>query len=294
MWYALRDVRRRPKQFLSLVAVSAAILTVVILSVLWEAALWREDVMPLKEHNYHFSFYNLSEADKDYLRAQPWVLATYDKYSDSEHTINTPFGNYFCVRVTWENNAKAISLARQVFIERGIIENEAYAKLYENEYNTVYGRLLDAWLGATVKDGITIEQMSENNALTFMLDKYIVNRSYTLNCINGYAMQAGFLMRTFLLMLFLSGAILVMTLETYRANFREYGALRALGFRNEQLLFVHLCRSLLVSAAAVPTAAAVTYGAVQLYYLIPAPLRAEAGNVYFTIADFIPIPTLPR
>ncbi len=292
MWYALRDARRRFKQFFSLAATAAALLTVIILAVLWEAALWREDVMPLKEYNYHFSFYNLSEADKEYIRKQPWVLTTYDKYNDSPSVQNTPYENHFCVRVTWENNARSMTLAREVFIQRGIIDREPYAKLYENEYNKVYGKLLDAWMGMTVKNGITIEEMTENNALTFILNENIINTSYTLKAINGYAMQAGFLMRTFLLMLFLTGATLILTLETYRANFREYGALRAIGFKNVHLLFVNLCRSLLVSAVSIPVAAAVTYGAVRLYYLITEPFQAEAADVYFTIADYIPLSTL--
>lgn len=292
MWYALRDMRGRPKQFLSLVAVSAAILAVIILAVLWENALWREDVMPEKEYNYHFYFYNLTEDDKDFLRSRPWVLATYDVYNDSESAKGTAHENSFRVRVTWENNARSMTLAREFFLQRGIVDREPYAKLYEIEYNKAYGNLLDAWMGMTVKNGITIETMARNIAITSTLDDYIINNDYTMRTINGYTMQASFLMRTFLLMLFLGGAILILTLETYRANFREYGALRAIGFRNEHLLYVNLCKNLLVSLAAIPVAAAVTYGAVQLYYLLTAPLRADAKNVYFTIADYIPVPTL--
>lgn len=70
LWYALREFRRRPKRFLSLTAVSTAILCVLILSVLWESAVWRAEVMPARPENYHFSFYNLTEADKDYIKKQ--------------------------------------------------------------------------------------------------------------------------------------------------------------------------------------------------------------------------------
>ncbi len=292
MWYALRDVRSRPKQFISLATVSAAILTVMILAVLWEGALWREEVMPEREHNYHFYFYNLSEEDKAYIRAQPWVLTTYDVYSESESAKGTAHENSFRVRVTWENNAKSATYARELLLKRGIIDRAPYDTQYEREYNTNYEALLVAWNGTTVKDGFPIETMAKNLTVTFMLDKYIINRHYTMQTVNGYTMQSPFLLRTFLLMLFLCAAILILTLETYRANFREYGTLRALGFRNGQLLFVHLSRTLLVSAAAIPVSAVFTFIIVRLYYLITAPFRTDAGHVFFTIDENIPVLTL--
>ncbi len=292
MWYALRDVRSRPKQFISLVAVSAAILTVMILAVLWEGALWREDVMPEKEHNYHFYFYNLSDEDKAYIRSQPWVLTTYDVYSELESVKGTAHENAFRVRVTWENNAKSAMYARELLLRRGIIENEPYDKQYEREYNQAYGNLLEAWMGATVKNGMPIETMAKNIAITSTLDKYILNNNYTMKTLNGYTMQPTFLLRTFLLMLFLCAAILILTLETYRANFREYGTLRALGFKNGQLLLVNLCRTLLVSAAAIPVSALFTFVIVRVYYLITAPLRTSVGSVYFTIDETVPVAAL--
>ncbi len=289
MWYALRDVRRRPKQFLSLVAVSAAALAVIILAVLWEEALWRESVMPEREYNYHFYFYNLRPEDKEYLNAQPWVLTTYDVYSDSEHSKNTVYENSFRVRVTWENNARAATLARDFLTESGLLEREPYATQYENAYKSNYANLTENW---TPTPTLTVETMARNNTITSMLDEYILNNSYMRSVINGYAMQSGFLLRLFLLMLFLGGAILILTLESYRENFREYGTLRALGYRNRQLLTVNLCKNLLVNLTAIPTAAATTWGAVRLYYGIIAPYREQVDSVYFTVADFIPLPML--
>ena len=122
--------------------------------------------MPEKEHNYHFYFYNLSDEDKAYIRSQPWVLTTYDVYSELESNKGTAHENAFRVRVTWGNNATSATYARELCLKRGIIENEPYDKQYEREYNSNYEALRIAWNDTTVKNGMPIETMARNIAIT--------------------------------------------------------------------------------------------------------------------------------
>jgi len=288
-WYAFREMARKPRRFLSLVAVSAAVMTVMVLIILWMEAEWRADVMPDHEGQYHFSFYNLRESDKDYIRAQPWVQATYDLYLPTDDTAKA---NEFRVRVTWDEVAHATSHARTVLLSRGLLEREPYAKLYDREYSSQYANLQKSWYGAAEKNGITLEEAAALNARSFILRKLVQNASFLRKTINRYTMQPAFFVMLFMLCMFLGAAITILTLEAYKSNFREYGSLRALGFRRMHIFQINCIQSLSVAAVSVPVAALISYGAVQLYYACTAKYSANAKDVFFTIADYIPLPTL--
>ncbi|MGM9653629.1 MAG: FtsX-like permease family protein [Eubacteriales bacterium] len=292
LWYVLREFRRRPKRFLSLTAVSAAVMSVMILLVLWMEAEWRADVMPEKPNNYHFSFYNLTEADKNYIRSQDWVQATYDIYS-SDPDIPAAYVNSFRVRVTWDHVGDAVALARSVMLRRGLFEREPYAELYRREYQDQYEKFLEKWNGQTQNGGTTIEEASAINARSFLL-RYggIKNKYFISKTQNSYIMQPAFFSTLLMFALFFSGATTILILETYRSCFREYGSLRALGCRKSQLFVINLLETLGVNLAAIPIAILFTAGAVQLYYRLTAPYAAAAQDAYFTITDYVPVRTL--
>jgi hypothetical protein len=104
VYYALRSIRRRPKSFISLAGVSAAVMLALILLLLFLEAEWRQSVMPDNTNNYHLCFYNLSDAEKDWIKSQEWTHATYELYSASggEETADE-----YRVRVAWDYSAKA-------------------------------------------------------------------------------------------------------------------------------------------------------------------------------------------
>ncbi len=289
LWYVLREFRSRPKRVLSLIAVSAAILSVMILVVLWEEAAWRADVMPQRQENYHFSFYNLTEADKDYIRKQEFVQITYDLYHNAE---DPTYANTFRVRVKKEYWHRSLACAEEILMARGLLSRAPYAKIYNADYKDQYQKLLDRWYGAKVKNGVRIEDASALNARGFVLIQYVQNSSYTMRTQNGYIMQPAFLSFLFVLALFLGAAILILALEMYRANVKEYGCLRALGLKKEQIFFVNLWESLLVNLLAIPIASLATYGAVHLYYLLTDKYTSNANDIYFTIANYIPLTVL--
>lgn len=289
LWYVLREFRRRPKRFLSLTAVSAAVFSVLILMVLWMEAEWRADVMPERPENYHLAFLNLTEADKDYIRAQSWVQTTYDTWRDSDDPAQQ---NRFCVRVTWKHVPDALALARSVMMQRGLFEREPYASRYRLECKYQYDKFVEKWNGRTDDGVTTAKAAAELNARSYILRYQVQNRSFLRKTQNGYLMQPRFFTALLVFALFLGAATTILILESYRSSFSEYGCLRALGLRREQLFYVNLLEVLGVNLAAIPVSVLATAGAVRLYYAITAPYAARAGTIYFTITHYVPVKTL--
>ena len=289
LWYVLREFRTRPRRWLSLAAVSAAVMTVMILMVLWMEAEWRADVMPDHRENYHFSFYNLTEADKTYIARQDWVQASYDLYTNDRRE---EYVNQFRVRVTWEYTANAVTLARKILLERGLLEREPYASAYQREYEWQYAEFVNKWMGMTERGGITAAEAATVNARSYILRSMVNNTSFLQKTQNSYTMQPSFFSFLFMLALFLGAATTILTLETYRSAFSDFGTLRALGMDRRHIFYVNLIESLGVALAAIPAAILLSVGAVQLYYVLSAPYVEAAGEVYYTIAHYVPIPTL--
>jgi len=290
LWYVLREIGRRPKRFLSLALVSAAVMTVMILVILYNEAEWRAEVMPDHEENYHLSFYNLTEADKDYLRRQDWVQATYDIYRNSKDPL---LSNTFRVRVGWDHVTEALALARTFMLQRGLFEREPYASWYQREYESQYRMFLDKWWGMKEKNGVTVEEAATMNARGYILRmRGVKNDPFINKTRDSYTMQPQFFSFLLVLSMFLGSAVTILILESYRLRFREYGSLRALGFTKGHLFCINLLESTAVTLAAIPMAVLLTLGAVELYYKLIEPYRAQAKELYFTIADYVPLSTL--
>jgi ABC-type antimicrobial peptide transport system permease subunit len=246
--------------------------------------------MPDHEENYHLSFYNLTDADKEYIRRQEWVQATYDLY----HNANDPvYSNTYRVRVTWDHVYDAISLARTVMLERGLFDRAPYAKRYQQEYESQYQMFLSKWMGMTERNGITVEEASTLNARSYVLRfSGITNNSFINKTRDSYTMQPQFFSFLLVISLFLGSASTILILETYRLSFREFGSLRALGFTKSQIFFVNLLESLFVGLGAIPLAIIVSLGAIRIYYWLIEPYRAHVRELYFTITGYIPLQTL--
>ena len=289
LWYVLREFRRRPRRWLSLAAVNAAVMTVMVLMVLWMEAEWRADVMPDHRENYHFSFYNLTEADKTYIRRQDWVQACYDLYNNVK---NEAYANEFRVRVTWEHTANAVSLARLILLQRNLLEREPYAAAYQREYERQYAEFVNKWMGMTERNGITAAEAAAINARSYLLRSMVNNTAFLQKTQNSYTMQPSFFAFLTMLALFLGAATTILTLESYRTSFGDFGTLRALGMNCGHIFCVNLLESLGVALAAIPAAILLSLGGVQLYYRLSAPYIAEAGEVYYTIAHYVPLSTL--
>lgn len=133
--------------------------------------------------------------------------------------------------------------------------------------------------------------MATNGAQNETITTMVMNRYYIRQVQNSYWMQPKFFMILVLFTSFLSAATTVLTLETYRSKFCDFGTLRALGMRRRDIFFVNWITSAIVTLIAIPVAIGVCFGAVQLYKCIVAPFGAAADFTY-TIDRFIPWGTL--
>jgi len=289
LWYVLRELKRRPGRFLSLAAVSAAVMCVMILVILWNEAQWRSEVMPEHEWNYHLRFYNLSEADKRWILSQPWTQKTYDIWRNTEAEA---YANEFRVRVTWDRVPDVMSVAGTVMLQRGLYEREPYAFSYQRQYEKSYESTVRKWYGATEHNGLKAEDMAHVNARIIVLRNMVQNASFIRKTQNGHMMQPGNLFLLSLIALFLGAATTILILETYRLSFAEFGSLRALGFTGRQIFTVNLIETGFVNLCAIPLAVLLSYGAVRLYCLIVKPYVAEAGTVWFSLTHYIPFSIL--
>ena len=114
-YFAMREIRRRPRHFLATTVVSAAILMTLILNVMQMSAEWRNDVMPESPLNYHFTVKGITDEQKRWIRSQPWVQVCYDveRYESNGRKVNDTLH----VRVIWSENNRAMRYALEVFDE---------------------------------------------------------------------------------------------------------------------------------------------------------------------------------
>ncbi len=293
LFLALREIRRRPRGFAALTAISAAIFTTLTMILLSLNAAHRADVMPLKPENYHFTLYGLTPHEETLLRIKPWVLAT---YCDAETGgLN--------VRVVRSENARALDLVWDFFDELDLWQREAYKERYDGYY---YGTMRDMWTfygGRTIiekgvwrisekntlLDGTTYEDFAIPWAKYLLIKSdYVQNISYNRKCVDGYVMRPEFFALISIFSLFLCGASVVMTSERYRRRFSELGALRSIGLKKRQLVQLNVLETLLASLAALPLGGLLSAVILRLYRAIFADILAD-GSIYLTLEEHLPL-----
>ena len=141
MWYACKELRRRPKHTLSFLLIVCAILVSLALLLLYMEAEWRADVMPDHEENYHFALRDLSDSDKEAIKKYEWVQAWYDIEPDAPEgsKASLSYKSEFRVRVTWDHVYQAGECARIAMDDLGIFRKAPYSSHYDSYYNEALG-----------------------------------------------------------------------------------------------------------------------------------------------------------
>ncbi|MBQ8508855.1 MAG: ABC transporter permease [Clostridia bacterium] len=276
--FTLRRVIRRPRRFLSMAAVSAAILTTLIMVLLYFDADWRARVMPDNQQNYHFSLYNLTDREKQTVRSKDWVQETYDIYYDN----STDYSNEFRVRVDWDHVLSAGACCREVLLEFGLVEREPYATQYQNFYDRQVETMIN-----NRRDPATIPAEASKGAVLAMVRMWLKNTSFCNETVNTYVMRPEFLLHMSLFALYLGSAMCILTAELYRSDLPEFGSLRALGMKGWQITGVNLMYSLFTSLASIPAAMLLTAAIVKIYTAATAGMLSE--GIYYTLMDEIPV-----
>ena len=290
-YFAMREIRRRPRHFIAQAIVSAAILTTLIMMLMQMNAEWRNDVMPERPDNYHFTLKGLTVHEKKWVRSQPWVQICYDverrvnKDETADDTLN--------VRVIWSENNQAMKYARDVFDELNLWEREPYKMYYESTLSKEIATLKKSYStkdeNYLVDSNTTLLSRATNFAKnTFVQSDRVKNRSYCLSILNTYIMRPEFFILSNVLALFLGGVMMILQSESYRALMPEYGTLRSFGLKREQLFFINGIESLASSIAAIPLGAAVSLAAVQIYMSLNRDVLAD-DSIYLKLTENIPI-----
>jgi hypothetical protein len=289
-YFALREIRRRPRRFFSLVAVSAAILTTLIMMLLYLEADWRSRVMPDRPENYHFFIKGLNEQEKSYIKRQPWVQAWYDINhfdNNGEFTFNE-----FRVRVVWEDVLRTTKRAWEVFDEFDLWSSDEYSKSYSLLYKDKLESLKREWFGipesSRLPSGETIAEAAARAAKhELLMSSLVKNIGFCRETINTYVIRPEFLALMVLFTLFLGASMMILISERYKSMMPEFGTLRALGIKKRQIVMINCIDNLLVSIVSVPVGALAAFLIVKLYTALSA-ARLAVGSVYLTLLDSIP------
>lgn len=290
-YFSIREIRRRPRHFLAQTIVSAAILTTIIMMLMYMNANWRDDVMPEKSTNYHFTLQGLTESEKNYVRSKQYVLACYDveryiSYGESaDDTIN--------VRIIWSENNNASVYARELFDELDLWSREPYERYYQSKLKSSINDLKKTYKTTDeyylIDSNTTLLKRAETLAKNQVVQsKKVRNISYCRSVMNNYIMQPQFFMLVNLIALFLGGVMMILHFENYRALMPEYGALRSFGLKSKQLFYINGFHSIMSSLAAIPIGSITAFIAIQIYLVLNKDILAD-DSIYFKLTQNIPI-----
>lgn len=290
-YFAMREIRRRPRHFIAQTIVSAAILTTLIMMLMQMNAEWRNDVMPERPDNYHFTLKGLTESEKRIVRSKPWVMVCYDvtRYVSNGETVDDTLN----VRLVWSENLNSTSRAWELFDEFNLWEREIYKASYQRELKDrieiLFSNHITTDLNYPVDKGETLLQRATSIAQhNFLRSNKVKNNSYCQKVIDSYIIRPEFFILSNMLALFLGGVMMILQSESYRALMPEYGTLRSFGLRREQLFFINGIESLASSIAAIPLGAAVSLAAVQIYMSLNRDVLAD-DSIYLKLTENIPI-----
>lgn len=237
-YFAMREIRRRPRHFIAQTIVSAAILTTLIMMLMQMNAEWRNDVMPERPDNYHFTLKGLTESEKRIVRSKPWVMVCYDvtRYVSNGETVDDTLN----VRLVWSENLNSTSRAWELFDEFNLWEREIYKASYQRELKDrieiLFSNHITTDLNYPVDKGETLLQRATSIAQhNFLRSNKVKNNSYCQKVIDSYIIRPEFFILSNMLALFLGGVMMILQSESYRALMPEYGTLRSFGLRREQL-----------------------------------------------------------
>ena len=285
-YFALRELRRRPRRAISMLLVAVAIMTALNMLLFYLEANWRAEVMPDNERNYHLKFREVTAAERAYIVTQPWVQAYYDV------DVENHYGEYqyyeLRVRVDWDNVLRVNALARQMFDDLDLWHSEYYADNYARYEKQVRQSMQMSWKPwETERNGMTFDQWLVQNTKASFIRNVPENSWFCRLTVDSYIMRPEFAMYMGLFACFLGSVTAILFSEQYRANLSEYGTMRACGMKKKQIIFINCIETAIINLAAIPAAFAVTGIIVLLYNLCTRWLND--GTVWLTMGDYLPL-----
>ena len=289
-YFAIREIRRRQRHFLALTVVSAAILTTLIMMLMLLNAEWRNDVMPERPDNYHFTIKGISESEKKWIRSQPWVQVCYDveRYVSNGVTADDTLN----VRLIWSENYYSTKRAWEIFDEFNLWEREPYKLYYESQLDEIINKYKKDYatsdLNYRIAKNETLLQRATNlSKHQFLMSRRVKNIGYCQDVIDSYIIRPKFFVLTIMFALFLGGVMMILQSENYRALMPEYGALRSFGLKRRQIWYINGIESLASSIMSIPLGTVLSLIIVKIYMLANADILAD-DSVYLKLTENIP------
>lgn len=288
-YYAVRDIKRKPREAVTLAAVMSAIMLTLILLMLWIEADWRAKVMPLCEDNYHFEIEGLTASEKSYIKSLDWCYDTYevtDMWGDSS----------FRVRIKWEYlEDDYTECIKEVYEFFDLQNRDPYKKTYDYWYKKLYDNYSNAYNSNGI-EGFLISAQYINSSPKQAADiaaarnvfTEMENRSFCVLTTQNYLLMPDNLITLLLFTVFLGAVIFILTNERYRRNLSEMGTLRALGFAKWQMYGYYTVKGILLSLAAVIPASVTAFLLVSVYGLLTKNMP-DSEKVYFRIGETLPV-----
>ncbi len=284
-YFAFHELRRRLRRTLSMLLVSAAILTALNMLLFYFDASWRAEVMPEKETNYHFDVREPTTAERAHIISQPWVQAYYDV------DVENHFGEFqyyeLRVRVDWDNVLRSNALARDIFDQFDLYHSEQYIESYERIQELVRSSMTSSWKPwETSRGGMTFDQWLVHNTKESFIRIEVQNASFCRLTVDSYIIRPEFAMYMQLFACFLGSTMAILFSEQYRQNLSQFGTMRAFGMKKRQIVFINCIETFLINLFAVPVSWIVTGIVTTLYNLCTKKLND--GTVYLNLGETLP------
>lgn len=287
LFYAMRDIMRRPRETFTLAAIMTAVMMALALLILWVEAEWRADVMPEHETNYHFEFLGLTEEQRSWIRRQEWVEATYDIPEDVYFEYPR-----FRVRIGWDHLDARGEYVYDIIDRFDLFNTDAYRHIYNSYYNSAYESISSNPLinAQYINERGGVAAMARESARLFIVRNNIENLNFIVKTTQNYLIMPENFMALMFFSLFLGGAVFIVMNERYRRGFSEIGSLRALGFTRAQIFYYAVGRGALLNLLSVVPTAVLIIAAMQVFRLVTRGI--EDDGIYMNVTDSIPVENL--
>jgi len=260
LYYAFRQIQRRPRDFLAVLTTSAVVLLAMFLMLLGLETQWRQSVMPDHEANFHFTLYDLTEEEMEEVAGWFGVQAVYVEEEPGKvwpKSYNIQPKTALRVRISMDQAPRTQAIYKDMLDTFELWERPPY-----EQYNSVEGKQI-------------VQHM-----------RIGINRSFLVDTATPYLMRPATLLMMELFALFLGSAIAILLYERYQRNMPEFGTLRALGFTKGQIAAMNIAQSGLISLLSLPLAVGMALGITTLFKALTADLPGDKSMI--ALLDYIP------
>jgi|GEM_PF-3919959 Predicted permease. len=252
LFYALRQLLRKPKELVTLIVISVGIMTALLMLALILESNWRSTVLPESADNYHFQLYDLTQSEQKYIKSLPYVIYIKYKYVDDQIGQGQVIT---CVRVRHDLSATSLKYCREIMDKFDLWSRPHYV----------------------------------NVPYYLILRNMLVNQSYYLLTATPYILFPDTQLILNLFSVFLCSASALILGERYKRCYSEFGTLRALGMTERDIYKLNILQSIAVQFCALPPAAIIVAAFGKIYINAAKSFGTNESAVFTDLMNHIPL-----